>query len=201
MMIPYAEIKRKVLELINRYSIAGETISPAYNNQSDFMQRIPGLINDAILRIRTEAAPIISSCTLGGGPKGEGMRPYSLPAGCRGIKTGGVYRVVNGSYSPTADYRLLGDSSILLPADGAEYVIEYYFQDPDSLCSSQPDFDDVMEEPEVVTAACYYAAAMLLMDENEFGYAALYNEFQSRMDGMRPLPTAEISPIRDVYGF
>lgn len=201
MLIEYGDIKRKVLELMNRYSVAGETISPAYNNQSDYLQRIPGLINDAILRIRTEAAPLVSSCRLGGGPKGEGMRAYALPEGCRGVKTGGVYRIANGDYSPAADYRLLGNSSILLPADGAEYEIEYYFQNPDSLRSGQTDFDTLTEDPEVVTAACYYAAAMLLMDDNEFGYAALYNEFQSRMDGMRPLPTAEISPIRDVYGF
>ena len=47
----YARIKRTVLELLNQYSIAGEIISPAYNNQSDDMHRIPTFINHALLDI------------------------------------------------------------------------------------------------------------------------------------------------------
>ena len=197
----YAEIKRKVLELTNRYSVAGEIISPAYNNQSDYIRRIPGLINDAVLRIRTEVRPIEGSRTLTGGVKQGSMRRYGLPSECRRIKTGGVYRIVGGEWQPTANYRLLGNYGILLPDDGAEYEVEYYCRTPECLPADPSDAYDISEEPEVLTAACYYAAGMLAMDDNEFVYAGLCNEFESRINGMASLPTAEISVIQDVYGF
>ncbi|MBR0282124.1 MAG: hypothetical protein IJQ81_11120 [Oscillibacter sp.] len=197
----YAEIKRKVLELINQYSIAGEVISPAYNNQSDYISRIPGLINDAVLRIRTEVKLIEGSCALTGGVKQGSMRRYGLPGECRRIKTGGVYRIVGGDWQPTANYRLLGNYGILLPDDGAEYEVEYYCRTPECLPNDPFDAYDIDEEPEILTAACYYAAAMLILNDNEFEYAALYNEYQRRVDGMASQPTAEISPILDVYGF
>lgn len=53
----YAEIKRFTLELINRQSIAGETVSPAYNGQSDIIRRIPNLINAALTQIRLALNP------------------------------------------------------------------------------------------------------------------------------------------------
>ena len=197
----YAAIKRKVLELIDRYSVAGEVISPAYNGQSDYIRRIPGLINDAIVRIRTEARPIEGSCALTGGVKQGSMRRYGLPRECRSVKTGGVYRIVGGEWRPTANYRLLGNYGILLPDDGAEYVAEYYCQTPECLPDDPLDTYDIDEDPEILTAACYYAAGMLAMDDNEFVYAGLCNEFETRVKGMASQPTAEISPIRDVYGF
>ena len=197
----YRNIKRKVLELIDRYSVAGETISPAYNGQSDFLHRIPGLINDAVLKIRTEARPLTGSRMLRGGVKQGSMKIYGLPGECRRIKTGGVYRIAGGEYLPTANYRLIGDRNILLPDDGADYMVEYYCQNPECLPDDPSDNYEVEEEPEILTAACYYAAGMLAMDDKEFVYAGLYNEFQSRMNAMSLPPTAEISVIQDVYGF
>ena len=200
-MMTYAQIKRKVLELINRYTVAGEPYSPAYNGQSDYLKRIPGLINDAVLQIRTEVRPLVGSCTLTGGVKQGSMRRYGLPRDCRRIKTGGVYRIVGGECLPTANYRLLGEYGILLPDDGSEYEVEYYCRNPECLPDDPSDTYEMDEEPEILTAACYYAAGMLAMDDNEFVYAGLCNEFQSRVNGMARPATAEISVIQDVYGY
>ena len=49
----YAEIKRQTLELANMYSIAGEPVPGSYNNQQDYLNRIPSLINTALVNIRT----------------------------------------------------------------------------------------------------------------------------------------------------
>lgn len=53
----YANIKRFTLELMNRQSIAGDAVSPAYNGQSDILQRIPNLINEALTQIRLALDP------------------------------------------------------------------------------------------------------------------------------------------------
>ena len=42
---------------------------------------------------------------------------------------------------------------------------------------------------------------MLVVDKNEYHYAALYNEFTRRLTGLIRPQTAEITPIVDVYGF
>ena len=197
----YIELKRKVLELMNQYSVAGTAISPAYNNQSDYIRRIPGLLNDALLRIRTEARPRIATHSFSNeGQQYGDKRMFSLPHGYRGIKTGGVYRIVDGKFEAFGQYRLLGESRILFPDDNASYMIEYY-ADPDYLPADPSDEYCADEDPEILTAACYFAAAMLVVDKNEYHYAALYNEFTRRLTGLVRPQTAEITPIVDVYGF
>ena len=199
-MAAYRELKRKVLELINQYSVAGETISPAYNNQSDYIARIPGLINDALQRIRTEARPRVSTYMFSNGGTLYGdMKMHSLPMGYRGVKTGGVYRISEGKFEPFGGYRLIGETSVLFPDDGASYMMEYYAA-PDYIPENPSDEYDMDEDPEILTAACYFAAAMLVVDRNEYHYTVLYNEFQRRVAGMVRPPTAEISTITDVYG-
>lgn len=200
-MTTYGELKRKALELIGRYSVAGAIISSDYNNQSDYESRIPGLLNDAFLRIRSEARPRVCARRFSdGGTRLGDMRMFDLPNGYRGIKTGGAFRIADGRFRPCADFRLMGERSILFPDDGAERVIEYY-ADPEALPASPEDGYEMDEDGEVLTAACYYAASMLLLGRDEFAHASLYNEFDSRLAGMRRPPTAEISEIEDVYGY
>ena len=203
MRMQYQELKRRILELINQYSVAGETISPAYNNQSDYIKRIPGLINDALLRIQTECRPLVESCRFPGdsGARYGDMMCHNLPGQFRELKTGGVYRIKDGKFEPFGQYRLIGNNEILFPEDGnAEYMVEYY-SEPEYLIENPHDGYYVDESHEVLAAACYYAAAMLVLDKNEYQYTALYNEFLRRMEGMRRQPTAEVSTIVDVYGW
>lgn len=198
----YGELKRKVLELIGRYSIAGALVSSDYNNQSDYENRIPGLLNDAFLRIRTEARPRVSVAYFrNGGTRLGDMRMFVLPSGYRGIKTGGVFLISDGSFRPSANYRLLGERSVLFPDDGAERMIEYY-ENPEALPGSPEDgYETHDADAEVMAAACYYAASMLLLGRDEFAHVSLCNEFESRLAGMRRPPTAEISEIEDAYGY
>ena len=46
------------LELINQYSIAGGEIATTYNNQADYIRRIPKLLNDAQIYVATNAGKI-----------------------------------------------------------------------------------------------------------------------------------------------
>ncbi|MBR3569281.1 MAG: hypothetical protein IKN96_00560 [Oscillibacter sp.] len=133
-MIPYAEIKRFTLELIDRHSVAGETVSPAYNNQSDYIGRIPNLINAALTQIALTVSPA------------REPPPGRLPVGA---------------------------------ADAYELDAPY----PWAQC------------------ACYYAAAYLVMDDSEFAYAALMNEYEAFLRRLSGRISAEFADIREAYAF
>ena len=121
----YAEIKRFTLELINRSTVAGEAVSPAYNGQSDYIQRIPNLINSALAQI----AP---------------------------------------------------------------------WEEPDRLPADPPDAYELSAPFAWVQCACYYAAAYLVADENEFLYSALMNEFEAFRNRL-PRVRAQYTEIREAY--
>ena len=132
-LIPYEAIRRYTLELINRQSVAGETFSPAYNNQSDIESRIPNLINAALTQIAL---------------------------------------AVNGALEP-------------LP----------------SRLPVEPDDADELDAPfPWIQAACYYAAAYLVADENEFLYAALMNEYETFLNRLKNRVYATYETAPDAYG-
>ena len=42
----YGDIKREVLSHINQYTMAGSEVAPSYNNQADYLNRIPVFFNE-----------------------------------------------------------------------------------------------------------------------------------------------------------
>lgn len=197
----YGLIRRKVLEYLNMYSIGGTRIADEYNNQDDYIHRIPALINSAILEIRGEYPRKRVAQLTGGQVQGRYVL-YSLPSDFKGICTGGVF--VGVERQRTNDYRLFGESSILVPDDGEPYFIEYY-QTPEQipLTASQDgdpsDSYDFNETPEAIDAACVYAASWLALDEDSFDHTALNNLFEGKLKRMAPRQTAEIHPIGNDY--
>lgn len=196
----YADIKREVLSHINQYTMAGSQVAPSYNNQADYLNRIPVLLNEALVNIRTLVKPIPVVLPLTGGEPYGGMIRYELPTDCWTIKTGGVSVIRDGRFRRTNQYRLQGRKYILVPDDG-EYTVEYYrypVQLP--LDSTLTDSYEVEEDPEVIQAATYYASAYLVLQEDEFAYATLYNDYESRLGRISPGITAEVQPVEDSYG-
>ena len=49
----YGELKKRVLQLIFSYSVAGSEIPATYNNQADYLAMIPGLVNNGQMDIAT----------------------------------------------------------------------------------------------------------------------------------------------------
>ena len=196
----YADIKRAVLSHINQYTMAGAQVAPTYNNQADYLNRIPVLLNEALVNIRTLVKPIPVVLPLTDGEPYGGMIRYELPTDCWTIKTGGVSVIRDGRFRRTNQYRLQGRKYILVPDDG-EYTVEYYrypVQLP--LDSTLTDSYEVEEDPEVIQAATYYASAYLVLQEDEFAYATLYNDYESRLGRISPGITAEVQPVEDSYG-
>ena len=196
----YADIRRAVLSHINQYTMAGAQVAPTYNNQADYLNRIPVLLNEALVNIRTLVKPIPVVLPLTDGEPYGGMIRYELPTDCWTIKTGGVSVIRGGKFQRTNQYRLQGKKYILVPEDGS-YTVEYYrypVQLP--LDSTLTDSYEVEEDPEVIQAATYYASAYLVLQEDEFAYATLYNDYESRLGRISPGITAEVQPVEDSYG-
>ena len=60
----YGELKRQALMLISQYSIAGTTVPASYNNQADYIMKIPLLVDSAEMEIATTVKPIIKKKVL-----------------------------------------------------------------------------------------------------------------------------------------
>ena len=192
----YREIKRRVLEHINRATIAGQEVSPAYNGQSDDLMRIPGLINEAVVSIRTLARPETGVFTPEEGESMYGMKKYDLPTDFRSMKGGGVYQVKDGRLESFGGWRLFGSRAILLPE--GKFLVEYC-RYPDLLPEDPEEDFDYVQDVEVLYAAIYYAAANLVMPEDEFVYSALMRDYENRFARMIAPVACTTGNIGDVY--
>ena len=198
----YSEIKREVLGHIDQYSMAGTPVAASYNNQADYLSRIPLLINEGLVNIRTLCKPSPVVLPLENGEEYGGMMRYELPEDFWSLKTGGVSVIRNGQFHKTNEYRLQGKKYILIPKTDAAYTVEYY-KYPNQLPTDKALTDDfnLEEDIEVIQAATYYAAANLVMREDEFMYASLYNDYESRLSRISPGITVEVQPVQDAYHF
>ena len=197
----YSEIKRETLSHIHRYTVAGKAVSVNYNNQADYLNRIPVFINEALVNILTlvKRDPVVYPLTEGE-VYGDFTR-YELPRDFYALRTGGVSRIRNGKFEPTNNYRLQGKRYVLIPRDAeAEYTVEYY-RYPNLLPLDAKDSFNLDEDIEVIQTATYYAAAQLAMYDDEFAYASLYNDYESRLSRLSPGVTTQVQPVDDVYHF
>ena len=192
----YKEIKRRVLEHINRATIAGSEVSPAYNCQSDDLARIPGLINEAVVSIRTLARPETGVFVPKEGESMYGMKKYDLPEDYRSMKGGGVYQVKDGRMEGFGGWRLFGSRAILLPE--GNFLVEYC-RYPDLLPQEPEEDFEYIQDVEVLYAAIYYAAANLVMMEDEFVYSALMRDYENRFARMIAPVACITGNVTDVY--
>lgn len=195
----YGDIRRETLSHIRKYSIAGREVPASYNHQADDLNRIPLLINEALVNIRTlvKREPVLLELT-----EGEaygGMVRYRLPKDFFALRTGGVTVIREGRLQRTNNYRLQGREYILVP-EGERYTVEYD-RYPRQLPLDPADDFILEEDPEVIQTATYYAAANLVLQEDEFAYAALYNDYETRLGRISAGVTAEVGRVEDVYGF
>jgi hypothetical protein len=165
------------------------------------MNRIPVFINEGLVNIRTSFKPSPIVVPLEGGEDGGHFITYTLPGDFWALKSGGVFKVHDGRFVKTNEYRLSGRGKIIVPAkwDG-QYYIEYYrypVQLP--LDGSLTDDFEVDEEIDVLQAATYYAAAHLVIREDEFMYATLYNEYDGRLSRLTNGVSAEVQHVDDAY--
>lgn len=197
MTATYGGLRRQVLSRVRKYSIAGQETAASYNCQADDLNRIPLLINEALVQLRTEGKRDTAAAVLTGGEESGGWVRYRLPEDCYALHTGGVTVLRDGKLRRTNDYRLLGKD--FLAPSGETYTVEYD-RYPVQLPMDAAEDLEIVEDPEVLHAAVCYAAAQLVMQEDEFAYAALCNEYERRLRCLSAGVTAEVGTVADVYG-
>lgn len=197
----YAWARDFTLELIDQYSVAGKKVLPSYDNQADYLHKIPRLLDDAATLAATtshklrEIAPL--SCLE---HKAYGTwAVYTLPKDCWQM-CGGLIRLTGAGCERDHSFRLLGSDAFAVPAalDG-DLSVEY-FRKPRLLGESPAEDAELDNTQAVQQAQPYYAAAHLVMLDNAFAYAALLNEFERKLAVPGELPQAEFHAVQDVYG-
>lgn len=201
----YGELKTKVLNLIFSYSIAGDEIELSYDNQADYVNMIPPLLSSVqayIYQIKKIRDSILLK-DLEVEDLGETYL-YHLPDDCmkvvpgviipRGAKHGPVFQ-------RRMDYKLFGGTKMLVPKDYPENAILEYEKRAVPIPQNVPDNYVLKNTEEVNEIIPFYIAAFVVMHDDAFKYAALYNEFETRLQRLQTNPPyVEINEVFDVYG-
>ena len=185
------------LELINQYSIAGANVPESYNNQADYVKRIPKLVDDAQFLLATNEGrmrELVPLSELERERRGK-WTVYFLPEDylqmCPGLvrldKPGREMR-----------YRMAGDRLETWMPPGGTLALEY-FRYPRPVGTDPMDDAELDNTVAAQMAVPYYVAAHLVMYDNEFAYAALLNEFEQKRALLRETPRAEWGLVEDVY--
>lgn len=199
----YKWVRDQVLKLLNQYSIAGTPVARTYNNQEDYLNRIPSLVNDAIMEIATTAKKIPATVRLADLYREEsegGNARYRLPSNFFQFQTGSVVKTTDGRRLHTNVYQVEGRSYLLIPEDEVgDYAITYY-RYPALLSDTPADSARLDNTEETHMAIPYYVAAFLVSGEDAFRCALFNNKYEDKLAKMSAGVFVEVSPVADVYG-
>lgn len=197
----YKWAKDFTLQLINQYSTAGTITPESYNNQADYIAKIPNLLNEALSYVCSAARRIRATVPLRDLKvtlNGE-WNLYTLPEDCMEIMGGGLVRFVGESMQRFHRYHLVGAEQIAVPVSISDDVLVEYFRRPNLLSEKPLDEDELDGIREVQMVLPYYAAAHLVMHDNAFAYSALMNEFESKMLRLKEQQQTEFNVVEDAY--
>ncbi len=197
----YGEARDKTLQLINSYSLGGRLIESTYNEQQDYLNRIPGLLNDAMVFIAMNIRPIQAQEVLSYSDAEivGSMYQFDLPSDFYEIDTAGLLVVSDDASYRCTKYRLVSDEYILLPALEGEVTLLYHRM-PKLLPAKPAEDAKLPVEKAVQYVLPYYAAAQLLLQDDAYAYTQLYNEWTTRVAQLRPAPRPEYGLVEDAYG-
>jgi len=196
----YGELKNYVLQLLNQYSTAGALTPPTYNNQADYLARLPMLANDALVYIATTARRLRAVAELSVSDTIGNWNVCDLPDDFWQLRSGGLFAADDeGNLVRGREYRLLGERRLAVPASPARAWRAEYFRYPAELPAAPADTDALDCAREAAPAVAYYAAAQLVSPDDPGAQATLYNEFETRLARLGELPAAEPGGTEDVY--
>ena len=202
----YGELKTKVLNLIFSYSIAGDPIELSYDNQADYVNMIPPLLSSVqsyIYQIKK-----IRDCILLKDLEVEDMGEtllYHLPDDCMKVIPGIIIPKSGKHFGPAferrMDYRLFGGTKMMVPKNYPDNAILEYEKRAVPIPQNVPDNYVLKNTEEVNEIIPFYIAAFVVLYDDAFRYAALYNEFETRLQRLLINPAyVETNEVFDVYG-
>ena len=198
----YAAVRDRTLMLLNQYSVAGVPVADTYNNQQDYLNRIPALVDDAVMEIATTARKIPAVVELDSLEREEGEKEtrYTLPADFFQLVSGSLVTGESGETVHTNLYTLEGRKYLIVPR-GTENCRLTYYRYPVPLGDAPADGEELDNEPDTHYAVPYYAAAFLAGGDDPWLSGILYNKFEDKLRKLSPGRTAELHPAGDSYGF
>lgn len=202
----YGQIRDYALQLIRQYTIAGTPYAASYNNQQDYLNMIPNLLNDALVTIATNFRRRDAFIELDPADAEEygGYKRFTLPEDLLDIKTNGLlvpsHEPDNLAPEYITDYKLMPPDFILLPKRVRRVSVLSYYRRPQIVPDNPADDAPVDATLAEQYCAAYYIAAHLVMLDDPFAYQALYNEFESKAARLAPALTVEMSFVHDDYG-
>jgi hypothetical protein len=211
----YGQVKTQVLRLLNQYSVAGEPLGSDYNNQADYIDRIPGLINDAMMEISTTVRKIEAEWVL------DDPRAYTgdytdLGDECSFAVPSDFFQLKSGDNLLLKDGRLLRHRLFLYPGSRTVVVPKrilayqpriFYYRYPDLLGENLEPATAAIENlvlcntEDVHRAIPYYVAGMLALHDDPFLASSLMNAYEDKLAKMQPKIAAEVAPVQDAYAF
>ena len=195
----YGELKDYVLQLLNAYSVAGSRVAESYNDQADLILRIPALTRDALYYLTTTVCRQRAAAELTDPQSMGDFRLYDLPDDCYQV-CGGLLLVDGRGVHRVRDYQILAGRQILLTQPEAGTYLVEYFRYP-AVPDGTPDEDAVLDcPPQAHSAVACYVAAHLAMEDNNYLYGALYNEFERKLLRLREGEYVQCGVTEDAYG-
>lgn len=190
-----------VLQLLNQYSVAGTEVPESYNNQADYLVKIPKLLDDAQLYVATGSGKIRTLTDMESLTRRSmgAWVLYELPEDCWQVCSGGLIRMDGPQLHRYSRYRLLGDNGIAVPGELDGELLLEYFRYPALLGDDPVDSAPLDNTVEAQMALPYYAAAHMVMTDDAFAYSALMNEFEAKLARMGERRQAEITVVEDDY--
>lgn len=199
----FGQVRDQTLKLLNQYTRAGSPVEGSYNNQQDYLERIPGLVNDAMMEIATTARKIpmvVRLESLLHEESGDEVR-YELPGNFYQLISGSVVKTREGKTLHTNLYAIEGKKYLVIPKEErGDYTITCY-RYPNLLGENPEDTDELDNEPETHYAIPFYVAAYLVDHDDSFLCALFNNKYEDKLAKMGPGVTAEVRSVGDAYGF
>jgi hypothetical protein len=202
----YYEFRDYVLQLIDRFSADGAELRETYNDQGDYMARIPGLCNSAMMDIAANGQALVGVME----PKEEDLTPMAggftavkVPEDFQKMTGDGIPVVRQGRMTRIKGYYMAGKDRVLIRNDLLRDGILEYHRNPvllDTAPMADIDDQELDGSLEAQLAAGYFVAAMLVLQDDSFAYAALRNEYDDRLTNMKKRLSAEHFYVTDVLG-
>jgi hypothetical protein len=200
----YGELKNLVLRHIDQYTVAGSPVPLDYNNQADFVNKIPDLTNIALRTIATQAAPLTGTiipykdCIDDILLMSNGWCKISMPCDFWRIRGDGIGLMGSDGFRASRNYRFLSAREILVRRDELPTMMITYDRFPRKVRGV--DTEDLDCDESVAQCASFYIAAQLMRTEDPYAYQSLFNEYSNMLSQLvRPI-TADFVRSEDVYG-
>ena len=198
----YGELKKRVLQLIFSYSVAGSEIPATYNNQADYLAMIPGLVNNGQIDIATSVKRLPAQVLVDDlvTETVNGRLLYKLPADCWMPFTGGLLYERSRRYERFFWYRFIGREIELSCCAPPGLILEYW-RYPILIDAVTPDSMELDNTPDVHECLVFYVAAHLLAYDDPYRYTVFKNMYEERMSRLREPLWLEPGHIRNMYSW